>query len=300
MISVIIPCYNCASFVKRAVQSVLNQSYQDYELLLVDNRSTDGTIHILKHYQEQFPEKVRVLHQNKRGAPSARNKGLWEARGDWIQFLDADDELHPRKLASQVRLTSDSQAGIVIGNYVICAVRGGKNMRINRYAVNDSWKGLITSNLGITSSNLWRKKDLTAVNGWDEALTSSQEYDLLFRMLKNGSEPVFDPSFLTTVHRMANSISKSTNKRKLIEIIQNRINLRYRVKNYLSNTRQLSKELNTMIDIYIYFELKRHSTDVPEYAKASIRQNMLAVPFDFMLKTNARLKLRQLFPFLRF
>lgn len=300
MISVIIPCYNCASFVKRAIASVLNQTYQDYELLLIDNRSTDGTLHILNNYQEQFSEKVNVYHEYKKGAPAARNKGLSMAQGEWVQFLDADDELHPEKLARQVDLAKSSNAGVVVGNYIVEEIKGNKRLHTNRYAVKNLWKGLITSNLGITSSNLWRKKDLASVNGWNEELTSSQEYDLLFRLLKNETGLAFDASLFTTVHHTGNSISKSTNKKRLIEIVQNRIKLRYRIKDYLSNTHQLTKELNIIIDTYIYFELKRNSRELPEYANTFMRQHILDVPFDFMLKTNARLKMKRWFSFLSF
>ncbi|QEC53357.1 glycosyltransferase involved in cell wall biosynthesis [Anseongella ginsenosidimutans] len=294
MISIIIPCYNCVSTIKRAVDSVLNQKYQHYELLLVDNRSSDGTIHLLNHYKERFPEKIRVFHEYKRGAPAARNKGLSAARGEWIQFLDADDELHPEKLSRQLDLATNSMAGIVIGNYILEWIKGKKRLHLKRPAMSDPWEGLVTSNLGITSSNLWKKKDLLEVNGWNERLTSSQEYDLLFRLLKNRSEVVFDEAFYTMVYHNRNSTSKSTDKKKLIQIVRNRINLRREIKEYLILTKQLTANMNRTIDTYIYFELKRNSPEIFDYVKEYLKQNQLEVPWNTMIKINSRIALRKL------
>src|SRR3954469_11137836 len=98
MISIVIPCFNCEPFIQRAFNSVINQTFQNWELLLVNNNSTDNTQEVLLALQKQFPEKIKVLFEERRGAPCARNKGLREANGDWIQFLDADDEIKPDKL----------------------------------------------------------------------------------------------------------------------------------------------------------------------------------------------------------
>lgn len=297
MISVIIPCYNCVPFIKRAINSVLNQGFQDYELILIDNRSTDGTVHILNYYKETYPEKVRLYHEYKRGAPAARNKGMSVSNGEWLQFLDADDELQPEKLARQAKLAKNSDAGIIIGDYII--ERGFGRQQENKHSVKDPWTGLINSCLGVTSSNLWKKSDLESVGGWNEDITSSQEYDLLFRLLKNGSQLEFDTTLSTVVHREGNSISRSDNKRKLTKIVQNRIDLRYKIKAYLNDTNQLTKQLSISIDTYIYSELKSKSGKIPEYANAFIRDNMLEVPFNLRLKTNARLKIKQWLSYLR-
>ncbi len=294
MLSIVIPCYNCVSTIKRAIESVLSQRYQNYELLLIDNRSTDGTIHILNHYKAQYPDKVRVYHEYKRGAPAARNKGLALAKGDWIQFLDSDDELYPEKLARQIQLAEKSAAGIVVGNYLMAWTQGRRLRQSRRASAKDPWEGLITSALGITSSNLWRKSDLLAVKGWDEGWTSSQEYDLLFRLLKNGSEIVFDDAFHTLIHQSENSTSKSTDKKKLIQIVRNRINLRCNIKEYLNQNNLLTPSRSRSIDTYIYFELKRNSWILDEYVNEYLKQNTLEVPWNTMVKINARVALRKL------
>src|SRR5436190_23584848 len=103
MVSVIIPCYNCEKYITRAIESVLLQTHVNYEIIVVNNNSTDNTVNILNTYVSRHPHLIRLFHEYKKGAPAARNKGLYEANGEWIQYLDADDELMPDKLERQLK-----------------------------------------------------------------------------------------------------------------------------------------------------------------------------------------------------
>jgi glycosyltransferase involved in cell wall biosynthesis len=105
LVSVIVPTYNRAQFLPTALDSVYAQTYRPIELLVVDDGSTDDTQQVVEtwsetHRNDQFT--VRLLHQENSGAPAARNLGLIESTGAYIQFLDSDDALHPRKLDIQV------------------------------------------------------------------------------------------------------------------------------------------------------------------------------------------------------
>ena len=102
-ISVIIPCYNVEDYIEEAIASVMAQTYMDFELILVDNNSTDGTLRILERAAINS-SRIRVLKEYGHGAPRARNLGLSVARGTWIQFLDADDLMLPDKLERQIKL----------------------------------------------------------------------------------------------------------------------------------------------------------------------------------------------------
>ena len=92
MISVIIPVYNTASFLERCIDSILSQSYNDLEVLLIDDGSTDDSGAICDRYADR-DGRVRVIHKENGGVSSARNKGLDNAKGEWICFVDSDDEL---------------------------------------------------------------------------------------------------------------------------------------------------------------------------------------------------------------
>lgn len=90
LISVIIPMYNAELFVERCARSILSGNYQNIEVLCVDDGSTDGTLQVIKRLQNE-DHRIAVLEQEYAGVSSANNLGLWEAKGSYIAFIDADD-----------------------------------------------------------------------------------------------------------------------------------------------------------------------------------------------------------------
>ena len=98
-VSVIIPTYNRAEYVTHAIDSVLAQTYTDYEIIVVDDGSADNTKDVLLPYMDR----IRYIYQENAGLSAARNTGIKAAKGDWIAFLDSDDEWLPGKLAVQMR-----------------------------------------------------------------------------------------------------------------------------------------------------------------------------------------------------
>src|SRR5262245_17150631 len=101
-VSVIIPAYNAAAFIAGAVQSVLDQTFQDFEIIVVDDGSKDGTVAAL----EPFGSHIRVHRQQNAGVARARNTGAALATGSWVAFLDADDLWIPQKLERQLAVTT--------------------------------------------------------------------------------------------------------------------------------------------------------------------------------------------------
>src|SRR5215210_2226943 len=298
MISVIIPCFNSERFIVRAIESVLKQTYKNYEIIVVDNNSSDNTTGIIYDYMNKCPNKIKVLHEYKKGAPAARNKGLYEAKGEWIQFLDSDDELLPDKLKQQIEVADSSEADVVTGSSYVYKVTNNKLYKsLRKVESGDVWKGLLTSKLGITSANLWKRKALLAVEGWDENKSSSQEYDLLFRMLKNNSNISFCPVPLTIVHINPDSISNSQNDNRIVEIINNSITLRLQIKDYLKSQNKLTKELNQATDKHIYSMLISYSSIIsvyfkkgiiPMYVKETLKKTALDLPVMFIIKLYTR------------
>ena len=116
LISIIVPIYNTAPYLKRSINSILTQSFQDYELLLVDDGSIDGSGSICDQYA-MIDSRIRVFHQDNRGVSSARNLGLNHCNGEWVYFVDSDDELLPGGLQTLVDCISDD-VDIVMGGFI--------------------------------------------------------------------------------------------------------------------------------------------------------------------------------------
>ncbi|KAA0988870.1 glycosyltransferase family 2 protein [Dyadobacter aurulentus] len=285
MISIVIPCYNCEHFLSRAIDSVLSQTYTYWELLLVNNNSKDSTQVIIDHYVQAYPEKIRALFEIKPGAPAARNRGLKEARGKWVQYLDADDELLPEKLDGQIAIAEAKRVDCVIGNCSVVGERNGKPYKtlrpINR---EDVWIALINSHLGITSANIWRTSLLQQLGGWNEELTSSQEYDLLFRLLKAGGKLSFDDSNRTIIYKADSGISLSKNSSKLVSIIDNRVKLRLQIREFLTSINELTKKRNKMILTYISRELLNNKLAVKDIPSLQKVEFLSSIPIDIFLQ----------------
>ena len=117
MVSAIIIFLNAEKFLSEAIDSVLGQTFHDWELLLVDDGSTDGGSAIARHYSEKYPERVQYLehpsHTN-RGMSASRNLGIKHAKGDYIAFLDADDVWLPNKLQMQLAIMSQEPDAVMV------------------------------------------------------------------------------------------------------------------------------------------------------------------------------------------
>lgn len=211
-VSVVIPCYNAEGTVEEAIKSVIGQTYPVTEIICVDDGSTDTTLAVLYNIADRYPESVKVLSIRNGGAPFARNYGMSKASGEWIQFLDADDVLLPDKIASQISTLHNygKKADLIIGA-----------LYKKEYTVTDSpgvlvepsdksvWYDLVKHRMGRTSSNLFRKVFVEEVGGWDESLPCSQEYELMFRIVKRGGLVLRDPRPLTLKRNRPGSVGKS-------------------------------------------------------------------------------------------
>jgi glycosyltransferase involved in cell wall biosynthesis len=202
--SVVIPCYNAEGHVERAVASAVAQTYPHLEVVCVDDGSTDGTPGVLRRLEAAHPA-VRVLAGPNGGAPAARNRGLRATSGAYVQFLDADDAFDPEKVERQIALATVTSADGVVGSYRRVREDGRADTFVA--AEGDAWVQLLTRRLGITSANLWRRASLERVGGWNEAWASSQEYELLFRLLQHGASVAYDAAVSTTLHERSGSIS---------------------------------------------------------------------------------------------
>lgn len=233
LISIIIPCHNSSVTINRAVDSVLSQTWKKWELILINNNSTDDTWEKLIEIQKNNPERaIIVLDEKEKGAPAARNKGLYAANGEWVQFLDADDELLPQKIEKQIEQIHTG-IDVIYSPFVKIRENNEKNIYHNDIDLENIWRALFTSKIGITSSNLWKKETLIAIRGWNPGYSSSQDSNLSFDLLKKNA--IFFPfnESLTIIHAAENSITRNTSKSKIKALIFNFIDLRVRIIGHL-------------------------------------------------------------------
>ena len=128
-LSIITPVYNTASYLPDCFESILSQSFQDFELLLVDDGSTDGSGDVCDIYAQR-DSRIRVFHKENGGVSSARNLALDNAKGEWVYFVDSDDELLPNGLETMVNCTSDD-VDIVLAGYERYNIDGSVLYKIN-------------------------------------------------------------------------------------------------------------------------------------------------------------------------
>lgn len=126
LISIVVPVYNVESYIRETIASVEAQSCGNWELLLVEDCGTDGTLDIIKHYlDEKKDPRIRLLRQPcNMGAAKARNRGLQEARGRYLAYLDADDLWMPRKLERELAFLREREAAFVFTGYEFADERG--------------------------------------------------------------------------------------------------------------------------------------------------------------------------------
>lgn len=208
-VSVVIPCHNVADHIPQAFASVMAQTHADIDVICVDDGSTDGTLRVLHALVGAHPGRARVVAQPNRGASAARNAGLRATTGTYVQFLDADDMLHPDKIAAQLALAENAgMPDLVVGDFEQVMPDG---LLLPALALHGRpWMALIRTRMGTTSANLWKRETLERVGGWNEELASSQDYELMFRLLRHGARVAWDPHIRTQVLKRAHgSISRT-------------------------------------------------------------------------------------------
>jgi glycosyltransferase involved in cell wall biosynthesis len=247
-VSVIIPCYNCEAYIAECIDSVINQSYTNIEIICIDNNSKDNTFGVLERINKQENNRITIIKELKPGASIARNTGLSIAKGEWIQFLDADDILMKDKISEQVKLISYNEIELIVGNYS----EEVDNKRKQIVSSKDSWEGLIIGRLGYTSSNLWKRESIMNVGGWDD-IKSSQEAYLMFKLLKKNAKIMYDERFNTLkIERNKNSISKTNVKDNIIRYIE----LRILIWEYLKTASIINTHLLKVLKINVFDSIR--------------------------------------------
>ncbi len=180
-VSVVIPTYNRKEMVQEAVESVLSQTYQDFELIVVDDGSEDGTGEVLR---EKFGERIIYLYQKNQGVSRARNRGIELSRGKYIAFLDSDDLWLKKKLERQVQFMQQNPEAMICYTDEIWIRRGVRVNPKKKHAKHSGWIYPQCLPLCIISpsSVLMRRELLEEVGGFDPEFPVCEDYDLWLRV----------------------------------------------------------------------------------------------------------------------
>jgi len=187
-VSVIIPTYNRAHLVGRAIESVLNQTYKDFEIIVVDDGSTDNTEDIIRQFQEKDKRIKYIKHDKNKGGSAARNTGIKNSSGYFLSFLDSDDQWLPNKLEFEVKILNNNK------NCIICSTGhtfiNEKNMKI--ISKTSFKKQLVSQKTALRGECLTTndftviKKAIVNIGGFDEKLPARQDWDLWIRITAIG------------------------------------------------------------------------------------------------------------------
>lgn len=192
MISIVLPSYNRAHILPKAVESILRQTYKDFELIIVDDGSSDNTCEVVKSFDDN---RIVYVHQENAGACVARNNGIDHARGEYIAFQDSDDIWHQDKLEKQLKILQEKNADIVFCR--MNRMSGGKIVGL----VSDYFKeGFLSKDvmpMSIGTQTLIGKSQVFKQEKFDPEMPRFQEFELLVRAQKEFSiycmeEPLAD------------------------------------------------------------------------------------------------------------
>lgn len=184
-VSVIIPAYNGDRYIGEAIESILSQTYNDYEIIVVDDGSTDNTRQVI----QQYGNKIQYFSQTNQGVAASRNLGLTKAQGEYIAFLDQDDIFLPHKLASQVTLLEQNPSlGIANSGWQIVNQQGETKAAVKPWVEIPELKlaNLIIWKPVFLGAMLFRRSWLERTEGFNTTLEQTPDVDLVLRLVAVG------------------------------------------------------------------------------------------------------------------
>ena len=216
------PAYNAALYIRESIESVISQTYTDWELIVVDDGSTDDTLKIAHEFAKQ-DKRIKVYHQDNKGGCVARNLALKKASGEYIQYLDADDMLDEDKIKLQIESLTDDNS-LVLGTCKHLTAQ--KEIQYSKMtAISHSYVPAIEAQIAIWenhfnsfpySSYLIPRKIVDEAGQWDERLHRSQDSEYMARILSLSKQLFFVPQAVFFYRQVAGSVSRrELNKKQM-------------------------------------------------------------------------------------
>lgn len=279
-VSVIIPTYNCAKYLPEAIGSVLSQIYQDFEIIIVDDGSTDDTNKIVHKYVEKYPNKIRYFYQANAGPGAGRNRGIEEAKGEYVAFLDGDDILLKNSLARRIEFFSKYPGvNLVFADYYlkehedgqidnIPMLKKSKFLRAFSQSINFKDKDEFIFDISFyynyltfrpypicMDTGIIRKKIVKDTGLFRTDINISEDSDFWLRVIEKNKVGYIDQPTAVYNRFITNSLSRRTEERYLDTLKQ--LFLIYKDKNNKLSKRILKKKIANAFSslAYYYFSI---------------------------------------------
>ena len=188
LVSVIMPVYNGEKYLEEAIESILNQTFKDFELIIVDDGSVDKTLKIIEKYPKNNAS-IRLIKNNKNiGRVFSLNKALQEARGLYIARMDADDISLPKRIEKQINFLEKNQDYVIVGSNIEIINDEGKKLGVRIYPQDDEniRKTLLFKSPFAHPVVMFRKKEVVELGGYSNEYSTVEDYDLWIRILNKG------------------------------------------------------------------------------------------------------------------
>ncbi|ELY44001.1 glycosyltransferase family 2 protein [Natronorubrum bangense] len=199
-LSVVMPTYNAAEYLRSAIDSILAQTFSDFELVIVNDGSTDGTHSIIESYDDDRIQTVRL--ETNSGIPTARNRGIEKARGEYVACHDSDDRSHRTRFERQARYLDANKGVAAVGTGALLVDESGDRIARRRVAADPSLSDLVDVNHFVHGSMIVRRSALEEVGYYHEWFELAEDYELVLRLadrydVRNIDEPLYEQQIRT-------------------------------------------------------------------------------------------------------
>ena len=217
LVSVIIPCYNAEQWLREAIISCLNQTYFNIEIIVIDDGSTDSSLDVIRSYDNKIIWETRP----NRGGNYARNRGFKLSKGNYIQYLDADDYLLPEKIEKQVCFLNKTHADAVYGDWRHQHHLSNGSVVLDDVKVSGLQPDILESLLAdwwiSPACLLFSRTAVKNSGGWDESLKAGQDRDFLLSVVLSGSRVSYHAGCYSIYRRYGNVTVSTSSKSRYLE-----------------------------------------------------------------------------------
>ncbi len=267
IVSVIIPTYNRANFLQNAVKSIIDQKYENTEIIIVDDRSTDNTQEVVHSLKEKYPNIIYCHNERSKGPSGARNTGILKSSGEYLSFLDSDDIWLDGHLAKGLKILNDNnEIDVLFGNFSIVELATGKHLfnffdqqkilntlQFKQLAPgikilqDNLFKAIIQSNFFHFGSSIIRKSSIDGVL-IDEAIMFAEDRDFAINLIKQNSAVfAMHENVVFILHKHASNIYNAVDANNRQKLLETNIYLYTKYLKVLSLSSDESKLLNKTI-----------------------------------------------------